>query len=53
MNFKGNRYLTIEEKKQLVLEGKDVPLCSYPNSSSERRRKREKLRLFKKFAKNL
>ena len=28
-NMKNNRYLTMEEKRQLALEGKDVPLCTH------------------------
>ena len=48
-----HKYLTMEEKKQLALAGKDVPICVYPNPKSERQKKREKKRLTKNFAKNL
>lgn len=48
-----NKYLTIEEKKKLALEGKDVPICVYPDRKEEKRRKREKRKLEMQFFKNV
>lgn len=50
---KRNKYLTIEEKRQLALEGKHVPLCAYPDEKEEKRIKKERKKLFKSFKRNL
>ena len=42
MKHKERKYLTMEEKMKLALEGKDVPICVYPNSKFEMQKKREK-----------
>lgn len=48
-----NKYLTIKEKKKLVLEGKDVPICAYEDEKAERYKKREQKKLDKQFSKNI
>lgn len=53
MNFKERKYLTIEEKRKLVLEGKDVPLCVYSDERAEKQRKRKQRELDKRFSKNI
>ena len=53
MNFKRKKYLTIEEKRELALEGKKVPICVYPDGRAEKRRKREQKNLAKRFSKNI
>lgn len=47
------KYLTIKEKKELILVGKQVPLCVSENGKEEKKRKKEKKRLFSNFAKNV
>ena len=47
---KRKKYLTIEEKRQLALEGKHVPVCAYPD---ERARKRKQRKLYNRFFKFL
>ena len=37
---KRKRYLTMDEKRQLALEGKPVPICVYPEYKAEKRRKK-------------
>ena len=46
-------YLTIEEKKQLALEGKSVPVCVHPDEREKRRRRKERRKLINRFSKNL
>ena len=54
MNTKGKKYLTIKEKKQLVLEGKDVPICVYPEEyKDKKRRKKTHKKLADTFSKNV
>lgn len=50
---KRNKYLTIEEKRLLALEGKRIPVCVYPNEKEEKRLKKERKRLFKNFKKSM
>lgn len=50
---KEKKYLTIEEKRQLVLERKNVPVCAYSDEKAEKRRKIEKRKLFNCFFKYL
>lgn len=45
--------LTIKEKKELLLNGKDIPVCVFENSRAESERKKQKEKLDKKFAKNV
>lgn len=53
MNSK-KKYLTIEEKKTLAMEGKDVPLCAYDEGFiSKIRRKMEQRKKAKIFSKNI
>lgn len=53
MNSK-KKYLTIEEKKKMAMEGKDVPLCAYGESFiSKSRRKMEQRKKAKIFSKNI
>ena len=47
------KYLTIKEKKELILAGKQVPLCVSEKGKEEKKRKKEKKRLFSHFAKNV
>ena len=47
------KFLTIEEKRQLVLEGKPVPVCTTEDYVGEKRRKRQQKKLAKTFAKNV
>jgi hypothetical protein len=50
---KRKRYLTMDEKRQLALEGKPVPICVYPDYKAEKRRKKELERLARIFHKNI
>ena len=53
MNSK-KKYLTIEEKKKLAIEGKDVPVCAYGESFINKIRcKMEQRRKAKIFSKNI
>lgn len=47
------KFLTIEEKRQLVLEGKPVPVCTAEDYEGENKRKRQQKKLAKTFAKNV
>ena len=46
-------YLTIKEKKELLLAGKDIPLCVYEDTKKEKSRKKELKKSFKSFCKNI
>ena len=50
---KRNRYLSIEEKKKLLSEGKHIPLYVYVNPKEEKKRKKKKEKISKKFAENI
>ena len=50
--MKKKKNLTIAEKKELLLNGKRIPICAYVNPREEKKRKKEKEKLAKKFAKN-
>lgn len=47
------KFLTIEEKRQLALEGKPVPVCTAEDYAGEKKRKRQQKKLAKTFAKNV
>ena len=46
-------YLSIKDKKRLLSQGKKIRLCAYVDSKEERKRKKEKKELDKKFARNV
>ena len=52
-NENGKRYLSIEEKKKLLSEGKHIPLYVYVNPKEEKKRKKKKEKISKKFAENI
>lgn len=47
------KYLTIAEKKELLLNGKRIPICVYVDPEAEKKRKKEKEKLAKQFKKNI
>ena len=47
------KYLTIKEKKQLVLEGKDVPVYVFEDNKTEKLRKKQQRKLANTFLKNV
>lgn len=47
------KFLTIEEKRQLALEGKRVPVCTAEDYKEEKRRKKQQRKLANTFSKNV
>lgn len=47
------KYLTIEEKKELLLKGERIPVCVYRNPKAEKERKKEMKQLHKNFSENI
>lgn len=53
MCFKRKKALTMEEKKELILAGKSVPICIFVDKRQIRRIKREQRILANTFSKNM
>lgn len=50
--MKKRKHLTIPEKENMLKEKGFIPLCVYVDPKEEKKRKKEKEKLAKKFAKN-